>query len=211
MKKMRFLSITCALFFFVTYAKAQSLPVIVEAESGNAGNDWQVRTEANVKFVTTQTDFASRDFPGGDHKVITYKITFPKAGTYDLYARVRVGSGGGDDDSFYYAKGFGSKTATADYDEWVMCNGLLDKGYADAQASTNVDDAGATGVAEWKWINISKFNGGEPSVNFKVKESALTQTFQIGGRENGLDIDKFAFGLSSEKYTVQILNTATGK
>jgi hypothetical protein len=74
----------CALFFCLAYAKAQTLPVIVEAESGNAGNDWQAKTEANVKFVTTQTDFASRDFPGGEHKVITYKVTFSKAGTYDM-------------------------------------------------------------------------------------------------------------------------------
>jgi endo-1,4-beta-xylanase len=209
--KMKILSMSCVLCFFVACANAQTLPVIVEAESGKAGSDWLVKAEGAIKFVTTQTDYASRECPGGDHKVITYKITFPKAGTYDLYARVRVGSEGGNDDSFYYAKGFGTKTSTADDDEWVMCNGLFDKGYADTQSGSKVDDAGSTGVQEWKWINVSKFNGGEPSVSFKVKDGALTQTFQVGGRENGLDIDKFAFGLASDSYSVQVLNSAGAK
>ena len=47
--------------------------------------------------------------------------------------------------------------------------------------------------------------------SFKVKEGALTQTFQIGGRENGLDIDKFAFGLASDSYSVQVLNSTNAK
>ncbi|MEL1242104.1 Ig-like domain-containing protein, partial [Flavobacterium flavipallidum] len=40
---------------------------------------------------------------------------------------------------------------------------------------------------------------------FNVVDGAFTQTFQIGGRENGIQIDKFVFGSGTESFTVKEL------
>jgi hypothetical protein len=58
----------------------------------------------------------------------------------------------------------------------------------------------------WKWIDISQFNGGQAPINFTVPAGNLTQTFQIGGREDGLDLDKFAFGTTGTSFTVADLD-----
>src|SRR5262249_55901234 len=42
-----------------------------------------------------------------------------------------------------------------------------------------------------------------------VNPGGLTQTFQIGARENGLDMDKFAFGTQGLSYTVANLDAGT--
>ena len=59
----------------------------------------------------------------------------------------------------------------------------------------------------WKWVKLSAFDGGEPPVaGFVVPPARLTQTFQIAGREDGLDLDKFAFGLQGVFFTVNDLD-----
>jgi glucuronoarabinoxylan endo-1,4-beta-xylanase len=58
----------------------------------------------------------------------------------------------------------------------------------------------------WKWINLSQFTG-QPG--FTVSAGNLTQTFQIGARENGLDLDKFAFGTAGYAFTVSNLDNGT--
>ena len=54
--------------------------------------------------------------------VASYTVTFPAAGHYDLYARVRVGPDAFNDDSLFYGNGFGTKSPTADGD-WIFVNG----------------------------------------------------------------------------------------
>ena len=56
----------------------------------------------------------------------------------------------------------------------------------------------------WKWVKLSAFDGGEPPVaGFVVAaRQRSTQTFQVAGREDGLWLDKFAFGRQGVFFTV---------
>jgi hypothetical protein len=176
-----------------------------QAESGVLGSDWNTLTTAGVDYVTSKTDVLNAGFPGDPSKVISYTVTFDKPGTYDLYAKVWVGAGGANDDSFYYGKGFGSMNSLADNNEWVTSNNLGGVGYT-VQTDV-VGIAGTVGSGQWKWLNLSKYNGGETPVTFTVADGALTQTFQIGGRENGLQLDKFVFGSTGQSFTVKELDS----
>jgi uncharacterized repeat protein (TIGR03803 family) len=83
-------------------------------------------------------------------------------------------------------------------------NGLAAAGFSNA---TDVVTGGGTlGSGMWKWINLSQFAG---NTSFTVNAGSLTQTFQSGARENGLDLDKFAFGTSGTAFTVANLETGT--
>ena len=132
--------------------------------------------------------------------ITTYQVTFPDAGYYNLFARIRVGSDGFNDDSFFYGRGFGEKDDTASVD-WVFINGLASAGFSDSAAV--VDGAGTIGAQVWKWVNLTKNTySGVPGDSFYVSMDSLTKTFQIGSREDGLDIDKLAFGKSNLYFTV---------
>ncbi|WP_162303534.1 endo-1,4-beta-xylanase [Hymenobacter sediminis] len=188
-------------------AWAQNAPVVQQAETGTLGADWNNATQADVQYVTVKsTATINPQSPGTAARVITYSVTFPAAGSYDLYARVRVGASAANDDSFYYANGFGTKQPDADAD-WIIVNQLNSVGYTSGNIA--VDGAGGATNNVWKWINLSKFNGGEAPINFTVAAGALTQTFQIGAREDGLDIDKLVFGATGLYFTVANLDAGT--
>ena len=175
--------------------------VTFESESGALGSDWVVSngTPAYITIITDDSGY----IPSNSMRVATYSVTFPEAGTYQLYARVLVGPGGYNDDSLFYGNGFGTKNPTSSSD-WVLVNGLAGVGYT---ASSDVVNGGGTaGNLVWKWINLSEFAG---NVSFTVNGGNLTQTLQIGARENGLDIDKFAFGTVGTPFTVSNLDTGT--
>lgn len=198
--------VVCSIFvgvfvYFQSYG--QDEPVIFEAESGTLGADYNTDEDGGITYITSATDFANTDFPAQADKVNTYEVTFPEAGTYDLFARIRVGANGADDDSFFYGNGFGEQTVD-NADEWIRVNNLSAVGF-----TVDDDVVGGAGVAQnnvWKWINLSEFEGDEAAITFTVNEGDLTQTFQIGGREDGLDFDKFAFGKSDLYYTVANLD-----
>jgi endo-1,4-beta-xylanase len=140
--------------------------------------------------------------------VLTFTVTFPAAGTYDLYARMRVNAGGANDDSYFYATGFGAKSPVTGSD-WLTANGLFNVGY-EAGSTLPVDGSGSSGTGVWKWLNMSKYVGyGVTGTTFTVPAGALTQTFQIGAREDGLDFDKFAFGKTGLYFTVANLDNGT--
>ncbi|WP_176956050.1 endo-1,4-beta-xylanase [Catalinimonas alkaloidigena] len=191
-------------FGFPFLGWAQGPPITVQAESGTLGADFATLTEASVSYITSQTDFINTTNPGSDARVVTYSVTFPSAGSYALYARVRVGPGAGNDDSFFYGNGFGTHPSTDD-NGWITANQLGSVGYTDADAVVGAGGNAMTGV--WKWIKLSDFNGGEAPPAFTVPEGALTQTFQIGGREDGLDFDQFAFAPVGVYYTVANLDS----
>lgn len=177
--------------------------VTVEAESGVLGSSLVIRTNAGVIYISN-TSNNTDGFPGTSARIATYSVTFPEPGTYDLYMRVRIGPMSAADDSFLYGNGFGTKAPSSGAD-WILCNNLWNVGF------TNPTDivAGAGTVQTtnvWKWINASEFNGGETPIIFTVPADNLTQTFQIGGREDGLDIDKFVFGTAASAFTVQELD-----
>ena len=63
------------------------------------------RVPAYVSVATNSTG----NNPATAARVARYEVTFPAAGDYRLFARVRVGPAGADDDSFFMGNGFGAK------------------------------------------------------------------------------------------------------
>lgn len=192
------------------------LPIIVEAESGEIGEAFEVIEENGVTYVTITNDgwdisdpsdpqwSAIWSKPLSENHVITYQVTFPAAGEYNLFVRARVGPQGPDDDSFFYPNGFGEKDVE-DADDWKIANQLNVGGYTDP--ADFVVGRGGAGTGVWKWLNISEGNFHTDGITFIVEEDELTKTFQIGGRETGFHIDKFAFGRAELYYTVERLDS----
>ncbi|HES60261.1 MAG TPA: T9SS type A sorting domain-containing protein [Caldithrix sp.] len=178
-------------------------PLVIEAESGEVGNEFDVLSEDSIEYVTIQTNTAAFN-PGSKARIITYQVTFPDSGTYDLFVRLRAGSETYNDDSFFYGNGFGVKDSLTD-SNWVTMNGMAAAGFN--QPNDIVRDAGGLGSQVWKWVNVSR-NGYSSgfSTSFFVPLDSLSQTFQIGGREDGLDIDKMVFGKSNLYFTVNNLD-----
>ncbi len=136
--------------------------------------------------------------------LVTYEITFPDTGTFNFYARVRVGADGFNDDSFFFGNGFGTKDTVSD-EEWIFMNNLAAAGFADS--ANIVYEPGGLGNNIWKWVNLTRNRyTGDSSGAFVVEPDSLTKIFQIGSRETGLDIDKFAFGRADLYYTVWALD-----
>jgi endo-1,4-beta-xylanase len=188
--------------FFAFSVAAQPSFTGFQAESGTLGSDWATATNGSATVVRITTDGAGQN-PASAARVITYTVNFPQPGTYLLYARLYVGASTFSDDSYFYGNGFGSKTATNDND-WITANGLASAGYSNN--TDYVENAGTAGSTQFKWVNMSVFNGGETPISFTVTAGNLTQIFQIGARENGLDFDRFVFGLANYRYTVSNLD-----
>lgn len=178
-------------------------PVIIEAESGDQGGNFESGQIEGATYVTVINNSTAMN-PGDASNIITYQVTFQDSGVYDFYVRLWVGPNGFDDDSFFYGNGFGEKDPTTDED-WHFVNGLGSGGFADS--SSVIDGPGPFGVEVWKWVNLTK-NGyqGSPGDPFTTSLDSLTNTFQIGGREDGLYIDKIAFGKSNLFFTVGALD-----
>ena len=210
---------------------AQNAPAPFEAETGTsttppatgaATGDWALPTiaasgtTAAITYATCLTDvsgYTAPTSPGGGvggsapataARVLTYTVTFPAAGTYDLYVRMRVGPNGPNDDSFFYANSFGTKSPTTATD-WTQANNLYNVGFT--TSTDGVTGSGSAGISVWKWLNISQYSFGSAAlVTYTVPAGALTQTFQIGAREDGLDFDKFVFGRHGYYFTVANLD-----
>ena len=180
-------------------AFAQTESIIVEAESGAVGSQFSIITEDGVTYAGIQTTIGGQN-PTSAERVISFSVTFPSPGIYELYGRLRVGPATFDDDSFYYANGFGAKNPASDAD-WITANGLAGTvGFT--LPSDKVVGGGTAQSNVWKWVKLSAFDGGEGPVSFTVDASSLTRTFQVAGRENGLRLDKFAFGRQGVFFTV---------
>ncbi|MGI4832624.1 MAG: endo-1,4-beta-xylanase [Janthinobacterium lividum] len=179
-------------------------------------------SSAAATYITCKSDvsaYTAATSPGGgvggsapatDARVLTYTVTFPGPGVYDLYARLWVGNGGANDDSYYYPKTFGVKGSATPAD-WITANGLSGVGYL-SNNSLAVDGGGGASYSSsttpyWKWVDMSKFTGnGSVPTTFTVTAGNLTQTFQIGAREDGLMFDKFVFGDHSLYFTATTLD-----
>jgi endo-1,4-beta-xylanase len=189
-------------------AIAENEPAVLEAESAALGSAFNVGNADGVQFISIASTVGGFN-PTLTARVATFSVAFPAAGTYELYARLRVGATTFNDDSFYYANGFGVQPVSADNSAdiaWILANNLANPvGFTNP--SDKVVGGGLAQSGVWKWVKLSAFDGGEPPVaGFVVPASALTQTFQIAGREDGLDIDKIAFGLQGLFYTVNDLD-----
>lgn len=188
--------------FFSAIIAQENFPIILEVESGDVGSEFILEQEEGVDYATISTNSAGNS-PQSEARMVTFEVTFPAAQDYDLYIRCRVGAGSFDDDSFFYGNGFGEKGPSA-ADDWIRVNGIPNIGYTGA--NDVVDGQGGAGTGAWKWINVSEFSADEPPVIFSVSAGELTQSFQIGAREDGLDIDKFAFARADYFFTVQNLD-----
>jgi O-glycosyl hydrolase len=193
---------TAATIVLGPVSSGYSASVKLEAESGTRGADYAIGTNGATQYIYP-TSSSTATNPGTAARVVTYTVTFPEAGTYDLYARVQVGSGGANNDSFFYGNGFGSKSPTNNAD-WILCNNLSTVGFTNA--TDTVTGGGTAGNQVWKWINLSEFNGGAAPITFTVTAGNLTQTFQIGAREAGLYLDAFVFGTATYTFTVAELD-----
>lgn len=184
-------------------ANANKEPVVVEAESGVLGSNYTIVQDNadSLTYITPKNTYTGTTSPGDTTRIATYQVTFPDTGYYNLFVRVRVGSGAYNSDSFFYGKGFGVKNDTTSND-WVMINGLASSGFSNS--NDIVDGPGTLGTQVWKWVNVTKnFHYDQSVDSFYVGNAdSLTQTFQIASRESGLDIDKIAFGTTRLYFTV---------
>lgn len=208
----RFITILFStLVFLPAVLFAQNEPIIIAAESGTLGAAFNSADQGGVQYISIASTVAGGN-PTSAERVATYTVNFPAPGTYELYARLRVGAGTFNDDSFYYANGFGVKPVSADASadgSWILANGLAGAvGFT--SPSDKVVGGGLAQSQVWKWVKLSAFDGGEaPVAGFVVAADNLTQTFLIAGREDGLDLDKFAFGPQGVFYTVNDLDTGS--
>ncbi len=183
-------------------AQASTEPIIVEAASGDLGTDWLVETSGGVEYITIADNGPTFLRPGLPERVATYELTFPAAGNYHLFIRVRVGADTFDADSLFVGNGFGEKDPEANED-WINVNGFAAAvGYD--QPDQWVVEGGALTSQVWKWVLVNRFDGGN-GLELTVPDGALTQTFQIGGREDGFEIATLAFGPAELFYTVNHL------
>ena len=169
-------------------------PILLEAESGQVGSDVSVVPDGAVTYITAAVNLTDPPASLADTRVSSAEVVFPAPGEYQIYTRFRLGPDGGNDDSFFI------NTATAGDPAWQVANGL--QGYdvagepghqpaAIVAAEPNPVGNGTPGV--WKW--------GLLDIRYTVPEGALTQTFSFATREDGLQIDKFAFAIAGDGYT----------
>jgi glucuronoarabinoxylan endo-1,4-beta-xylanase len=178
----------------------QAASVTVEAESGALGADWAISNTVSPAYITITSNGGGNN-PGSSNRVATYTVNFPAAGKYCLYAHVRVGPDTFNDDSMFFGNGFGIKSPSNNGD-WVLVNGLGGVGFSNS--TDVVTGGGSLGSGMWKWINLTLFTG-QP----RIVASSGNQIFQIGAREDGLDIDKFVFGTAGYTFTVSNLDNGT--
>jgi glucuronoarabinoxylan endo-1,4-beta-xylanase len=190
------------LFATTSLISGRAASVTFEAESGVLGADWAVSNSASPAFITITSNIASNS-PVSAARVATYSVNFPAAGVYQLYGRVNVGTNTFNDDSMFFASSFGTKNPALGSD-WILVNGLAAAGFNNG--SDVVTGGGTLGSSVWKWINLSQFTS---QAGFTVAAGNLTQTFQIGAREDGLGIDKFVFGSADYTFTVSNLDNGT--
>jgi hypothetical protein len=98
-------------FLAAVPAALQAQSVSIEAESGTLGASYATGNDAGTVYISNTSNNATTS-PGTTNRVATYSVTFPDAGTYRLYARVRVGAGEFDDDSFFHGNAFGTRSPT---------------------------------------------------------------------------------------------------
>jgi len=174
--------------------------IIFEAEGGGIatmatlGSDMQVvvdADDASITYVTTQVNGTQP--PEDSNRVVSLNLEFPEAGTWVVFARVRIGPQGANDDSFYVDTDLGDET------QWGLVNGISgavapgEPGY-DADDAPYVGVGGNSSTETWLWTKV-------PDLEYVVDEGNLAVTFNYAGREDGLDIDKFAIAKPDYNFT----------
>ncbi len=184
---------------------AQLTPVLVEAESGMLGDDWSTGTDSGLEYITITSNSTGLS-PGTKERVATLTVDIPSPGIWELYVHIRVGSGATSDDSLLYGDGFGLMSPSSSAD-WIRVDGLYLAGYesTDTDLVLGGDDRGTAGTEVWKWVKLAGTSLGEAPAVFDVAEAG-PYTFELGGREDGLWIDKIAFGKEGVWFTAAELD-----
>ncbi|MDN4504302.1 endo-1,4-beta-xylanase [Alteromonadaceae bacterium BrNp21-10] len=172
----------------------------VEAEGGGAGELLYMGseftlTDGDPSYVSINSTDANE--PTDDNRVVQLGITFPQAANYELYVRLRVGPDAANDDSFFSPSGFGVNNG------WISINsisGFPAPGESGYQPNEPVVGGGSSVTQVWKWVKLA-------GTVYTVPEGELTQTFRFAGREDGLDIDKFAFAQEGVLFTIEELES----
>ncbi len=195
-----YIMILALMGFSFSISKAQDEPILVEAESGVVGADYEIASDGDITYARITTNLINADNPGSGDRVITMEVTFPDSGYYDLYGKVKIGPQNADDDSYFYANKFGIAN-TINNDDWITVNNIGGLGFPNPEDVIYGNGGASNDV--FKWYNFSELTGQEPGVSFHVDLDSLTQTFMVGGREDGFLIDKFAFGKADLYWTVE--------
>ncbi|APZ45920.1 hypothetical protein BW723_06250 [Polaribacter reichenbachii] len=181
-------------------------PFLIEAESGTLGADYDTATEGTITYVFPKTNLIDGNFPGSDDKVISYDITFPEGGNYDLYIKLYIGQLGNNDDSFFMARETGVVDANTAGD-WVNINQLNEAGFTANSDIVTGDKITPEIIEQWKWVNVSTLHN-TSGWSYSITPEERTVTYHIGSREDGLRIDKLVFGINGTQYTVGELEGA---
>lgn len=191
--------IVLGIFLSTSLNAANDTAVLVEAETATLGSSLDSVTADGVTFITANTNFTGNS-PSSGNTVATFSVTFPEAGEYELYARIYVGPGAANDDSFIPAISLGNATVGT-VGDWSVANGLWNSGFSDPDEF--VLSTGDIETEVWKWIRVSSLSGVGV---LTVPSDQLTQTYKLSTREDGLRIDKLAFGPLRVTFTVDQLD-----
>ena len=166
---------------------SQSAIIGFEAESGSLGANFDP-TQSNAgalsgTYITTEVNSTGTS-PGSEDNTVIYSLNVA-AGTYDVYVRARIGDNNANDDSFFWATSFGDASPTTSGD-WKFENGLSGAGIP----------VGASGPFGWS------------TARGTITSTGGTVQWEIGGREDGFDIDAFAFVTQGQSVTDTDLDNA---
>ena len=79
-------------------------PIRIAAEDGTLGESVTRVTDAmepSITYVTAAVNVTDPPADASDPRVVSQTLEFPRAGEYQIYARLRIGPGAGNDDSFF--------------------------------------------------------------------------------------------------------------
>jgi endo-1,4-beta-xylanase len=165
-------------------------PIRIAAEDGTLGASVTRvtdATDASITYVTAAMNLTTPPVDAADPRISSQAVEFPQAGEYQIYGRLRIGPAGGMDDSLFV------NIPNAEGASWQVVNAISGHdvaGNPGHRPQALVRSTGAsTTVGVWKWAVLG-------SLRFVVPEGQLTQTFSFATREDGLDIDGFAFALA---------------
>ncbi len=161
--------------------------VAFEAEDSSvyyqAGTVWADLADAAASggvYMTTTLD--NPEITGDYIRRYSFAVT---AGTYDLYVRLRVGSGGYNDDSIYLSD--------SSFDQWSAAlttyNGIA--------GMSDVDGGSVQGSFGWVLMDTDY-----------VMAADGTGYLKVHPREDGLDIDAFAYVTQGDAVSNAILDAA---
>jgi len=187
MSKIGYLTVVLAIAVLSVSTGVQAAILGFEAESGTLGANYTITADASAlggNYLASANQTGNSPDEAAD--LATYSVTL-EAGTYDLYARIYVGGGTGDDDSIFIGNGFGAKAIDTG-DDWIRVNNLQE----DANSYQTPEGDEFVNETAYQWLKFSTQVTQDEAVPQFVSTGA-TETFIIGHREDGFRVDAFAF------------------